>query len=315
MVIQTPISRRSIRAFTLVELLVVIGIIAVLIGILLPVLSNARRQGNLVKCSSAMRQIAYAFTLYSKENKDKYPTLKWTPWVFAGENAAASLYWNDFLLPYLSRSAGTNKQNMGAGTDDKANEALQRAKASILWSCPEWQGSFAGPTTPASWIDRDGKVVFETGYGYNVFPFYDANFTVAKYSNSLLPVDSPTGQGIPSSTTVRPVYYTYKKWNPYATRCLVTETNLWFMWVMPTDPNTHQVLPMPADRSAQTLPATAGWNNIDRYRHGKYPRLAGNVYDDKARSVIKFNMLYADGHVDTILDMKAAYRGFILRDP
>ena len=100
MVIQTPISRRSIRAFTLVELLVVIGIIAVLIGILLPVLSNARRQGNLVKCSSAMRQIAYAFTLYSKENKDKYPTLKWTPWVFAGENAAASLYWNDFLLPY-----------------------------------------------------------------------------------------------------------------------------------------------------------------------------------------------------------------------
>lgn len=64
---------RSRKAFTLVELLVVIGIIAVLIGVLLPALSRAREAANRTACLANVRQIATAFIMYANANKGWLP--------------------------------------------------------------------------------------------------------------------------------------------------------------------------------------------------------------------------------------------------
>lgn len=65
-------SRR--RAFTLVELLVVLGIIAVLLALLMPVLARSRREARGVVCLSNLRQLGSLFHGYLSENKGKAPT-------------------------------------------------------------------------------------------------------------------------------------------------------------------------------------------------------------------------------------------------
>ncbi|HEV7300136.1 MAG TPA: prepilin-type N-terminal cleavage/methylation domain-containing protein [Tepidisphaeraceae bacterium] len=64
-------------AFTLVELLVVIGIIALLISILLPALKKAQQSAQSVACASNMRQVGMAMIMYSSEHKSRFPSARW----------------------------------------------------------------------------------------------------------------------------------------------------------------------------------------------------------------------------------------------
>src|SRR6476661_289587 len=64
---------RSKKGFTLVELLVVIGIIALLIAILMPALSKARGQAQWAACMSNLRQIGQGMLMYANENNQYLP--------------------------------------------------------------------------------------------------------------------------------------------------------------------------------------------------------------------------------------------------
>jgi len=90
--LETP---RAVRAFTLIELLVVVAIIAILAGLLLPVLSRAKESGRTAVCMSNLRQVGLASMTYSMDFSGHLPSFR--DWLFVkpGELSTGRLY------PYL----------------------------------------------------------------------------------------------------------------------------------------------------------------------------------------------------------------------
>ena len=89
------------NAFTLVELLVVIGIIAVLVALLLPALQKAREQAKIVQCAAQLRQVALAARAYAAENRDAIP-----PWAMDNGSRFYTTYRSTGEAAYTTSSAG-----------------------------------------------------------------------------------------------------------------------------------------------------------------------------------------------------------------
>ena len=77
------------RAFTLVELLVVVGIIAILIAILMPALKRARDQANRIACQNNVRQLLIGCQMYVNENRLAWPFCNWLSQETSGNPAGS----------------------------------------------------------------------------------------------------------------------------------------------------------------------------------------------------------------------------------
>lgn len=109
------------RGFTLVELLVVIGIIALLVGILLPVLTSARERSNRTKCLANLRSLGQSMTLYANEHRDRLPNSN--PRGVTYNDQAA----NDVLVAFNRTYVRSPRTFHCPGDRDPAPEAIDTA--------------------------------------------------------------------------------------------------------------------------------------------------------------------------------------------
>jgi prepilin-type processing-associated H-X9-DG protein len=155
----------------LVELLVVIGIIAVLISILLPALSKARRSAYTLQCSSNMRQVATAMLMYINESKGKFPAATIPPGVV---NANGWWWANELVrLNYV--------KNPSLSVYKKPGDTVKKFNRNNPFRCPEG-------------IDEDAMAA---GVGDGDYPT-DAKNNAYYLPNDGSPGCQADGLGIPS---------------------------------------------------------------------------------------------------------------------
>ncbi len=245
--------REGRRGFTLVELLVVIGIIAVLVGILLPALSSARRSANKAKCLAVLRQYGSFFMLYSNDNHG------WWPMAFheypdvgvpdlPANRTTHQKRWHDFIGVYANNGKlvnwdGTNVASVGnkknpSGTVQDTLASLVGVN-NVLRGCPSWD---QGTTSTSILTYPDWKYNGGTTATQGLFCGYSMNpYTFAPKATQFWATGTgtaPTGGGNPyvnwvirgSSASFSAVtsqngwYYKQNQWTRATERALILDS-------------------------------------------------------------------------------------------
>jgi prepilin-type processing-associated H-X9-DG protein len=153
------LATRGRAAFTLTELLVVIGLLAMLLALLLPVMVKARSASHSAKCLANLREMGCAWTAYTLSSRGALPPYFWRT------TAAPEYSWNSYWLGILDAQGIRGESVMCPSASEPNNDVgrLGYGTASLAWT-----GKFSPTATPVrltATTYRDGS------YGYNYYLF------------------------------------------------------------------------------------------------------------------------------------------------
>ena len=151
------------HAFTLMELLVVISVIALLMGILMPALGKARMLGRRTVCKSNLRNLGYAFRMYLDEYSDIMPPAAMMPSLENPSDPNSKKAITVFLLAYVSDEKNVFKCH---GDKGKGYQNYFLVETSS-YEYREWLGG--RKLKDSRLVQRDGEANVEIMYDYKPF--------------------------------------------------------------------------------------------------------------------------------------------------